>query len=373
MCKHADRHMSFTRFLTARGPGHGTQGSHFNPQSSITRGATAPRLGSAHHAPSQPGGPEGPSAPLDLFKVNELKDDKQKLPKNPGHEYIGRHPFRGLVSGESGSGKTTLVINLYNKFYAKYFDEIWVWSPNYYVDSTWQNLKRKPDRVFTYFDDADVEALHQRQQEVVRKRGVLGAKKVLVIVDDFASEHDAMHSHGFEQFYTIGRHSNVSILVIVQKLNKVGRTLRTNASWLALFHSSNAKELKDIKDEQSSQLVLPNYFLRLYNEATTRHPYGFLTINHQAEPRKVYRFDLTEIQEITLSLEQQRELLKGTNKKRKLGGEDDPSDNFGDPATLKGGGRKQHREEKGGQGPAAADSVSQSQKPVTPPRGRVPQ
>lgn len=252
-------------------------------------------------------GPGQSAAPVPAqYRIEPVKDDKQRLPKNPGWEFVGKHPFRTIVSGDSSSGKTTLVLNLMNKFYSKYFDELWLWSPNFHIDSSWRALKWTPTHVFTKFNEADVEKLHQQQLQAIQSKGVLGAKKVLVVMDDMLNEKDAMQSQSVEIFNTIGRHLNVSTLVIVQKLNKLSLTSRTNASNLFLFHSSNLKESKAIVDEQCSQLLIPEFFYKLYNEATTRHKHGFLSINHQAEPREVYRFDLTEIQPITKTREEQR-------------------------------------------------------------------
>lgn len=251
-----------------------------------------------------PGG--SASGPMGEYKIEPVKDDKQRLPKNPGYEYVGKHPFRCIVSGDSSSGKTTFALNVLNKFHSRYFDELWVWSPNYHIDSSWRALKWKPTHVFTSFDEKDVEKLHQQQRSAIDSKGVLGSKKVLVLIDDMLNDKDAMQSKSMEVFNTIGRHLNISTMVLVQKLNKLSLTSRTNASNLFLFHSSNLKESQAIVDEQCSQLLIPEYFLKMYNEATTRHKYGFFSINHQAEPRDVYRYDLTDIQHITKSREEQR-------------------------------------------------------------------
>jgi len=248
----------------------------------------------------------GTPAAGSIYKIEAVKDDKQKLPKNPGCEYVGRHPFRMIVSGDSSSGKTTFALNLLNKFFSSYFDELWLWSPNYHIDSSWRALKWKPTHVFTEFNEADVDKLHTQQRTAIDTKGVLRSKKVLALIDDMLNDRDAMQSKSVEVFNTIGRHLNISTMVLVQKLNKLSLTSRTNASNLFLFHSSNLKESKAIVDEQCSQLLIPEYFYKMYNEATTRHKYGFLSINHQAEPREVYRFDLTEIQPITKSREEQR-------------------------------------------------------------------
>lgn len=240
------------------------------------------------------------------FKIEPVKDDKQRLPKNPAWEWVGKHPFRAIVSGDSSSGKTTFSLNCLNKWHRKYFDELWVWSPNYHIDSSWRALTWKPTHVFTEFNEADVEKLHHQQRTAIDTKGVLGSKKVLVLIDDMLNDRDAMQSKSMEVFNTIGRHLNISTMVLVQKLNKLSLTSRTNASNLFLFHSSNLKESKAIVDEQCSQLLIPEYFLKMYNEATTRHKYGFLSINHQADPKDVYRYDLTDIQRIEKSREEQR-------------------------------------------------------------------
>jgi GTPase SAR1 family protein len=239
------------------------------------------------------------------FRVKKAKDDKQKLKRNPGCEFVGRHPFRCLLVGESSSGKTTLMLHLLNNFYAPYFDEIWIWSPNFNIDSTWKlNLKFKPTRVFTEFREEDVNELRDQQLAAIEKNGILHAKKVLALLDDFANEWEAMHSRGLERFFTIARHWNVSPAVIVQKYNKVSLTIRTNASILCFFHASNATELEQIRDEQTSQLITKREFVRLFNEATTREKHGFLTVNHQAKPEEIYRFNLALVQPITKSVEE---------------------------------------------------------------------
>lgn len=254
-----------------------------------------------------------------LYKIKKVNDDKQKLPKNKGWEWVGKHPFRCITVGESGSGKTTLLIHLLNTFYAKYFDEIWIWSPNYHIDSTWKNLKFKPKRTFTTFEEEHVTELREQQTSVINREGVLRSKKILAVVDDFANDWQAMHSKGLQSFYTIGRHWNCSIFVMVQKLTAISLTMRTNASLLFCFHASNGQELETLRDEQTSQLITKKEFVRLFNEATTRHPYGFLTINHQAKPDEIYRFDLRDIQRISLSkdeLEDKEKVASAERRKR---------------------------------------------------------
>lgn len=254
------------------------------------------------------------------YKVGSVPDDKQKLPKNKGWEYVGKHPFRALIVGESGSGKTTLLMHLLNKFYRHYFDEIWIWSPNYHIDGTWKNIKFKPKEAFSTFEESDVKKLRDQQTSIIKTKGVLASKKILCVIDDFANDWQAMHSKGLCSFYTIGRHWNCSILVIVQKLTAVSLTMRTNVSNMFCFHASNAGEMETIRDEQTSQLITKKEFIRMFNEATTRKPYGFLSINHQAKPTEIYRYDLSEIQPITETVAEMeaRERMEHSEHRKKL-------------------------------------------------------
>lgn len=257
------------------------------------------------------------------LRVKPLHDDKQKLPLNEGHEFVGRHPFRCILSGESGTGKTTVLIHLLNHFYSPYFDAIYIWSPHFYIDSTWRNLKFKPAGVHLDFHEEHVDQILAQQDAVISKHGVLKAKKILLILDDMINERDAMKSDRITRIFTIGRHKNASVLVATQKLNKVGLTMRSNASLLCIFQASNGREWECILDEQRSQFVTRDMFQKIFNEAVTRHPHGFLTVNRQTkDPRNIYRFDLDTVVPITLSLEEQREALSmaAEDRKRRIEG-----------------------------------------------------
>lgn len=242
---------------------------------------------------------------LAALEILPLKDDKQKLPENPAHELVGKHPFRSLISGDSHSGKTTMLINVLNNLWGPYFDKIVIWTPNYKVDSTWRNFRYDKDnkkvKAFTSWDEAEAEKIWDEQAATVKNRGVLAAPKMFWLVDDMVNEREVMHSPVLKRAYSQGRHNNLSVGISVQKYNAADRMMRTNANMLHLFRASNRGEFETIYKEHGDHSIGHRGFAAVYDFAT-KPEFGFLTINKRAKPDEIYRSKLNELIPITPEL-----------------------------------------------------------------------
>lgn len=253
------------------------------------------------------------SIPKDAFKVERLETDKDRIRTNPGAKFVGKHPFRTLIAGASGAGKTTLLIHLWNKWWAPYFDEIWLWSPNYELDTNWRQITRKPDRVFTDFKPEQFARLRQQQREGLgqvadeegrpyddpgEQKGTADMPTVLVVLDDMIANHQAMNDTNLHTFATLCRHENVSLVMLTQKYNAYAKIVRVNTSMIMVFGTDNDEELEDISNEHAGGVLTRRQFRRMFNSVTFE-PNSFLTImGGGCAPDKRYRRGLADIVDI---------------------------------------------------------------------------
>lgn len=255
------------------------------------------------------------SVPTDAFNVKEVKTGKTDIPPIMGEKWIGKVPFRGMMSGASGRGKTTLGVHLYNHFYADYFDEIWMWTPNFVLDDSYRSLKRPPTRVYEKFHPSQLKDLIERARKkvptVTRPDGTVDKKKlerlkystndlpsVLIWLDDMAM--DAMQDDYFiNMLACLARHLNISIMNLVQKYNKASRTFRTNLTVLFVFGTENSGELDDLAAEHTGGVLNPKQFKRMFNDVTGKHPWDFLTIMTAAPATEVFREGLNKIVDLS--------------------------------------------------------------------------
>lgn len=249
------------------------------------------------------------------------KDRKNAIPVNPHSDCVGKHPFRAQVSGSSGSGKTTLIRHLYDKCWADYFDKIYIFSPSINIDDTWKNLKKKPTKVFTTFEEHQIDNIIEGNEKIVENQGVDKAPKILIIVDDFASEKKATRSPVLRRVAFNTRHANISSLFCTQAYNKYDPDLRKNLSILFVFRPSNNKETDSLCDEQAISLLSRAQFKQMLVDATNEK-YSFMTINHQTEKQEhTYRKGLTQVMEINVAVaaEQANDRSSSLRKRKKQG------------------------------------------------------
>lgn len=204
---------------------------------------------------------------MDVLKIKQINTNKNKIKVNPLMEdcTIPKFPQSVLMVGASSSGKTTLLMNLMTKkeMYKGYHDFVFLFSITAKLDDSFKMLKIKKDFIFDTEEDMikNLKIIFESQKKNVEKEGVDKAPKMLLIFEDLTTNEKLMRDHIFKSLFTLGRHLNMQVIVMIHKYKALPRTQRLNAMNIIYFAGS--------KDEQS-QLVddftPPNYSKREFTE-----------------------------------------------------------------------------------------------------------
>lgn len=102
----------------------------------------------------------------------------------------------------------------------------------------------------------------------------------MLVYDDCISSKNFFNSEAVQQLLFNSRHYKISIIITSQNYKSLPKPLRLNNSILCSFYTANKDELKNIYDENSSELGFKT-FLEIYNKVCSSKPFNFLTINYQ--------------------------------------------------------------------------------------------
>jgi len=221
---------------------------------------------------------------LSIKKIESKR--KAKIPKNNNADIIPDHPFRLGIVGNSGSGKTNLIINmlLERKFYAGYFHMIFLFSSTYYSDDSWDAIKPaykglEDELVFDEFDEVKLSEIFENQKNIVEKKGVDKAPRVLMIFDDIITDKVVQNSPMLKILFTRGRHNSISIIASVQKYVLLPTIWRQNLTHFITFRPNNGQEAKAIAEEQTLKMTTKDFIDLIYK--ATEKPHSFLYIKKQ--------------------------------------------------------------------------------------------
>ena len=211
-------------------------------------------------------------------------------------------PSNWLLAAPSGQGKTQILLNLALKFYKGMFGRIWIFSPSIKLDPQYKPLRdylekmcdqRKEPLMFEELDQSVLGELLETQRKIVeecRKRDKK-APHVLVILDDLGDYSDVLSCRkggksGGSWLTTLacrGRHTQVSWICSVQKLNQAGLTVRSNFRNLLVWRLRNHKEIESLCEELNG-FYDAKTVLQLYTHATTE-AFSFLNVKLDAKTR----------------------------------------------------------------------------------------
>jgi hypothetical protein len=244
-------------------------------------------------------------------KGNELKiipyeTNKNLIKKRPYMiaDIIPSHPFAVIFNGMRGSGKTQLCVNLVTRpnFYGedekgnKYFDLTYFFSPTGKVDDLVKYLDIDEEKIFVKFDSSELDKIYEEQKKIIEKKGIEKSPKILIIFDDIQSDQPFMRSKLFKQVFFMGRHFNISCILLGQSWTQTPRHCRVNATNIFFFPGSNS-EVKLMVDEYTPPRMSKKQFNKLIMDATDEN-HNFLHINKQVNFKTRFRKNLNIIFEL---------------------------------------------------------------------------
>jgi hypothetical protein len=195
-------------------------------------------------------------------------------------------PFRWIISAGTQSGKTTALLNCLFKWWMvdnkTIWDQIFIFTSTAYQDDNWKLIADHEElSAITYLTDTLDESVINRIMELPHDD-----KHRLVIIDDMASDKNALDTASIHRLFMSGRHANLSIVITSQHYHNIPIILRYNASHFSIYRLQQAKTLSMVKTDLETNDVHDEMFDEIY-DLCTKDKYQFLFI--QLFPRKWYK------------------------------------------------------------------------------------
>jgi len=175
---------------------------------------------------------------LKISKIDMTCDGKNNEIPKPLENYN----FFSIIIGSPGSGKTNLWINLITKqrrFYYKKFDKIWIFSKS--LHTLKNEIKLPKEQVF---DDLNLLSLRNVLTETKQNYIEDNDFHTLIIFDDVINSIERNIKPFLDMIYN-RRHSQISVILISQKFNKIPLELRSQCSSFFLFKLTK-REFEDV-------------------------------------------------------------------------------------------------------------------------------
>ena len=242
----------------------------------------------------------------DILKIVKYDSNKHKIKQRKFMEdnIIPQHASAVVFCGRSGSGKSNLLVNLAERpeFYGKtkkdnpktgYFDLVFMFSPTCHHDDLPKYLDIPPNRMYDRNFEGPLQHIIKTQKDIIEKKGLDKAPKLLIIFDDIISQKKFMNSEFFTQMYIQNRHLGISTWVCTQSFNKIPRVCRLQANNLFIFAGSGS-ETEILCQEFCPPHTNKKQFENLIKYATNER-FNFLHINMRCPPEERYRKNLDTI------------------------------------------------------------------------------
>ena len=127
--------------------------------------------------------------PDNPLEIKPFETSKNKISHTPYQTelIIPKHPFACIMNGRSGSGKSQLMVNLMARpqFFKDYFQVVFLVSPTAgQMDDLVQHLNLPPKRIINILDPKTITKIMKIQEDLINKKGIDKAPKMLIIYDD---------------------------------------------------------------------------------------------------------------------------------------------------------------------------------------------
>lgn len=197
------------------------------------------------------------------------------MSKEYKNEALVETPSVLILVGRRKSGKTNLIVRMLldDKFLKNKFDKLVIISPTFLLDKNWCSISTDGIEVHTSYDDEIVGELIESQ----KKNGAEEA--VCLILDDCVNEQ--VKKEQLEIIATNGRHLNITLIYLTQKITSVSTTVRANFDQILHFYSSSKRERLNL----SMDVDIPDEIF-LY---CTKEPYTFLNCINRGGQIQVFK------------------------------------------------------------------------------------
>ena len=157
-------------------------------------------------------------------------------------------PHNMLISGVTNCGKTHFVLDLLEKEYLHKFENIVIFCPTYFNNTTYNRKWIYTDKNVYVLNPGSVE--HNLDSVLYFATQVFEGSNTLFIIDDCANLQDSKKK--VSQLCHLafsGRHYGLTVWVLNQKYNSVVKDFRENIRMLVLFFNKDEKAMKQALEE----------------------------------------------------------------------------------------------------------------------------
>lgn len=213
--------------------------------------------------------------------IEPLKPTQEK--KLSPHPDLPQTVLRGIIVGNAGSGKSVLLQNMLGpKMYGQIFEEenMVILSPSLEVYDPFYFLKK----AVKCSDESKFTSVLTNMLSVIKKTTLShGPEKIpptLVVLDDCTTVSGLWEYGGIvDTLFVTGRNYNISVIVVIHRLNKLSRNVKLNLNFACLFPCVNQSEIESF----IIQFVSHNKKKLVYKavEKAFMTKYNFIFLNTQ--------------------------------------------------------------------------------------------
>ena len=237
-----------------------------------------------------------------MYRIRPFPTNKNKIKLRPGMRdcTIPAFPQSVLLVGSTRSGKTTVLQNLMlsKHMYKDFFDFRFLFSETAKLDDSFKKLKIKKNHIFDEEKDMieKLEEIVSAQKANIENKGVNNSPKILLIFEDATTNEKLLKNTTFKSLFTLGRHLNIMVIVMIHKYKSLNRVCRLNSMNIIFFRASG-----DETDQLVDDFTPPGYskkeFKAIVEYATApdnKSEYNFLYICNKLPFKIKFRknFDL---------------------------------------------------------------------------------
>ena len=241
-----------------------------------------------------------------MLKIKAFPTNKNSIKLRPLMEdcTIPKFPQSLLMVGSTSSGKTTLLLNLMTEddMYKGYFDFRFLFSVTAKLDDSFKKLKIKKEHMFDNEEDMieNMEEIVAAQKRNVEDKGVANSPKILLIFEDATTNEKLLRNKTFKSLFTLGRHLNIMVIVMIHKYKALPRTQRLN-SMNVIFFRASGDETDQIVDDFTPPGHTKKEFKAIVEFATSpdnKNKYNFLYICNKLPFKIKFRKNFDMIMEL---------------------------------------------------------------------------